>query len=130
MTGTDIICVGCPKGCRIKITSQDNNIESITGYDCPQGKKYAIEEFKNPTRILPTTVKVKGGELPLVSVKTEFPISRDLLLPAMKEIAAIEVKAPVEIGDVIIKDLLNTGINIIATNNVNKEKNRKRCNLA
>jgi CxxC motif-containing protein len=76
------------------------------------------EEFINPLRILPTTVKVIGGELPLVSVKTEKAIPKKLLLEAMAEIAEIEVNAPVEIGQVIKDDLLGTGVSLVATRNI------------
>jgi len=101
MEGKEIICVSCPKGCRITIQNRDGEIISITGNDCPRGIKYAEEEFINPLRILPTTVKVIGGELPLVSVKTEKAIPKRLLLKAMAEIAEIEMKAPIKIGQVI-----------------------------
>jgi len=108
MEGKEIICVSCPKGCRITIQNRDVTIQnrdgeiiSITGNDCPRGIKYAEEEFINPLRILPTTVKVIGGELPLVSVKTEKAIPKRLLLKAMAEIAEIEMKAPIKIGQVI-----------------------------
>ncbi len=118
---TNIICVACPRGCRITIESRGDKIKSITGYGCKKGKEYAREEFKNPTRILPTTVRVKNGELPLVSVKTESPIPKKDLLPAMKETVNINVKAPVNIGDIIVENIAGTGVNLIATNNVGEK---------
>ena len=114
----EIICVGCPKGCRITIKTNGDKIKSITGYSCKEGKRYAREEFKNPTRILPTTVRVSGGKFPLVSVKTEKPIPKDKLLPAMNVIAEVVVEAPINIGDVIIEDILNTGVDLIATRRI------------
>lgn len=116
----EIICVSCPKGCRIKVESKNDEIIDIFGFGCKEGKRYAREEFKNPTRILPTTVKVKGGEFPLVSVKTKKGIPKDKLLKAMDVIAEIEVKAPVKIGDIILNDILNTGVELVATRNVEK----------
>jgi len=120
MEGKEIICVSCPKGCRITVQNRGEEIISITGNDCPRGIKYAEEEFINPLRILPTTVKVIGGELPLVSVKTQKAIPKRLLLKAMEEIAEIEVKAPVKIGQVIKDNLLGTGVSLVATRNVKK----------
>jgi len=96
----NIICIGCPKGCRIKI-DYNQEISNITGYECQKGKEYAQKEFENPTRILPTTVRVTKGELPLVSVKTEKGIPKNLLLSTMREIAKIEVEAPIRIGQII-----------------------------
>lgn len=116
----EIICVSCPKGCRIKVESKDDEIIDISGFGCKEGKRYAREEFKNPTRILPTTVKVKGGEFPLVSVKTKKGIPKVKLLKAMEVIAEIEVKAPVEIGDIILDDILDTGVELVATRNIKK----------
>jgi len=120
MKGIEIICISCPKGCRITVQNRGEEIISITGNDCPKGIKYAEGEFINPLRILPTTVKVIGGELPLVSVKTEKAIPKRLLLKAMSEIAEIEVKAPVKIGQVIKGDLIGTGVNLVATRNIKR----------
>jgi len=120
MEGKEMICVSCPKGCRITVQNRDGEIIAITGNDCPKGIKYAEEEFINPRRILPTTVKVVGGELPLVSVKTQKAIPKKILLKAMVEIAEIEVKAPVKIGQVIKDDLMGTGVSLVATRNVEK----------
>lgn len=120
MEDNKIICVSCPIGCRMTVQSKDGKITSVTGNTCPKGIKYAEEEFVNPLRILPTTVKVIGGELPLVSVKTEKAISKRLLLKAMVEIAEIEVNAPVKIGQVIKSDLLGTGVSLVATRNVER----------
>jgi len=117
----EIICVSCPKGCRIKVESVDGQIKDVSGYNCKEGKRYAKEEFRNPTRILPTTVRVNKGEFPLVSVKTRKAIPKDKLLPAMDVIAEIEIEAPVEIGEVVLEDILNTGVDLVATRNVKKK---------
>ncbi len=127
MEGKEIICVSCPKGCRIFVQNRGEEIISITGNDCHKGIKYAEEEFINPLRILPTTVKVIGGELPLVSVKTEKAISKRLLLKAMAEIAEIEVKAPVKIGQVIKDDLIGTGVSLVATRNIKRVDSNLLC---
>jgi len=102
------------------IRSKDGKVTSVIGNACPKGIKYAEEEFVNPLRILPTTVKVIDGELPLVSVKTEKAIPKKLLLEAMAEIAEMEVKAPVKIGQVIKEDLLGTGVSLAATRNIKR----------
>ena len=120
MEQNKIICISCPIGCRMTIQSKDGKITSIIGNACPKGIKYAEREFVNPLRILPTTVKVIGGELPLVSVKTEKAIPKRLLLKAMIEIAEIEVKAPIQIGQVIKVNLIGTGVSLVATRNIKK----------
>lgn len=121
MDRREIICVCCPKGCRITVQSENGNVISITGNDCPRGIEYAKEEFTNPKRILPTTIRVTGGIMPLASVKTEKAIPKLLLLKAMAEIAEIEVEAPVRIGQVIRDDVMGTGVKLVATCNVAKK---------
>lgn len=120
MSRTKIICISCPKGCRVSVFSKNGKITNISGFSCQKGKKYAYNEFLNPTRILPTTVVVKGGELPLVPVKTAEPIPKKLLFSAMKEIAGIEVEAPVYLGEVIKENIMGTGVDLIATRNIKK----------
>lgn len=118
MEKSEIICTNCPKGCRVKIEVEADEIINISGYECPAGKKYAIDEYKNPTRILPTTIRVKNGEFPLVPVKTAEPIPKSFVLKAMKVIAAKEVIAPVDLGDVIVENILETGVDVVATQNI------------
>ncbi len=118
MSRSNIICINCPKGCRMTVETEDDEIKNVSGFSCPIGEKYAREEYENPSRILPTTVRVKNGLLPLVSVKTEKPISKRLLLDAMEEIAQIEIEAPVQIGQIIKRNVLNTGVNLVATRTV------------
>lgn len=100
------------------VEAEDGRITNISDFSCPIGEKYAREEFKNPTRILPTTVRVKNGVLPLVSVKTSKPIPKNILLEAMNKIAQIEVEAPVIIGQIIQEDFLATEVNLVATRSV------------
>jgi len=115
-------CIICPTGCKITVTFDENhNIISIKGNRCPHGKEYVQQEITNPTRILATTVRIKNGILPLVPVKTEKPIPKRLLIDAMNVLAKVEVNAPVKIGDVIVENILNTGVNVIATRSIPKK---------
>ncbi|QTL97671.1 DUF1667 domain-containing protein [Iocasia frigidifontis] len=122
MSRTNIVCINCPKGCRMTVETENNHIKNISGYSCPIGEKYARDEFENPVRILPTTVRVINGVLPLVSVKTEKPIAKELLLDAMREIAKIEVEAPVYLGQVVKENLLDTGVDLIATRTISSQR--------
>ena len=108
-------CILCPVGCEITAQTQNGGIKSISGNSCKRGEKYAQTEIKDPRRTLTTTVRVSGGSLPLVSVKSADALPKDRLLDSMKVIAQTTVKAPVRIGDVIVQDILGTGIDMIAT---------------
>jgi len=118
LSRTMLICVVCPRGCRINIDEDEGKIKEISGYSCEKGKKYAKREYYNPIRILPTTVIIKNGELPLLPVKTEKAIPKKYLLPAMNVIANTIVEAPIKIGETIIKNILDTGVDIVATRNI------------
>jgi len=123
MTETiEITCIACPMGCDIDLEVEDGEIRSINGASCPAGEEYAKEEYRNPTRILPTTARVTGGILPLVPVKSAEPLPKGKLEAAMEEIAAVELEAPVELGDVVIENVCGTGVNIVATRDLPAEE--------
>lgn len=117
----DLTCIACPRGCQITVTLDDNgNITDVTGYTCKRGDDYARAEVSHPVRSLTTTAKVTGGTSYVVSVKTSQAIPKELQFEAMKEINKASIKAPVKIGDVVIKNLLGTGADVVATNVVEK----------
>ncbi|KXS45992.1 MULTISPECIES: DUF1667 domain-containing protein [unclassified Candidatus Frackibacter] len=113
-----LTCINCPLGCKVDLIIEEGEIVEMSGNKCPRGKEYIINEFKYPTRILPTTVRVKGGKLPLVPVKTAQPIPKERLEDAMKILAQVEVEAPVKLGDIVVEDILNTGVNVVTTRNL------------
>jgi len=119
---TRMICIVCPLGCELEaeVDSERGEIIDIKGFRCSKGREYAIREVTDPRRILMTIVKVKGGNLPVVSVKTAEPVPKDMLLDAVKVISRIVVDAPVKAGDIIFDNLLGTGVSVLATNNVHK----------
>ena len=110
------ICIMCPKGCHL--TVDESNDYKVTGHSCNKGVKYGKAEATNPVRVVTSTVNVNGGNSPLFSVKTADGIPKKAVLDAMKEINNVELKAPVKIGDIAIKNLLNTGIDVVATSNI------------
>ena len=116
-----VICTSCPLGCRIKV-SVENGMISISGNRCRKGYDYALEELKDPKRILTTSVKVTNGEIPLVSVKTSSMIPKRLIPQIMSKIREIEVEAPIELGDIILKNIMNTGADLVATRTVRRIK--------
>ncbi|SIR01413.1 DUF1667 domain-containing protein [Halanaerobium kushneri] len=110
-----LTCVACPKGCEVTVEYEGDEIIDIKGNACPQGQSYAEEEIVAPTRILPTTIRVKNGALALCPVKTTKQIPLEKMFKAMEIIGKKEVEAPIKMGDVLIEDILGTGANIVAT---------------
>ena len=114
----DVTCIICPLGCMISITYTDEEIHEIEGYQCKEGKAYAVEELLDPVRTLTSTINVINGTIPLVSVKTSGPIPKEQLFEVMDAISVIELRAPIFIGDVLIEDVLGLNVDIVATKNV------------
>ena len=118
MNTVNLICIGCPLGCPLTVEMEGNEVKSVAGNTCPRGEAYAKKELTNPTRIVTSTVRVAGGKLAMVSVKTESDIPKGKIFDCVKALKDVEVKAPVKIGDVIVENVAGTGVNIIATKNV------------
>ena len=112
-----LTCIVCPIGCSLEAELEDGRVRRVTGQSCKRGVDYAVSECTNPTRTLTTTAKVESGRYPLVPVRSEKPLPRALLRECMKIINGLQLAAPVVIGDVVVENILDTGINIIATGN-------------
>lgn len=111
----ELICISCPRGCHLQV---DADNKKVTGNSCKRGEVYGLNEVTNPVRIVTSTVRVDGGELPVIPVKTNGAIPKPLNFECMKLINKVEVKAPIKMGYVIIKDVLGTGIDVIASRNI------------
>lgn len=117
----ELICIGCPLGCRLTVTKNDDESWLVKGNQCNNGKDYGIKEMTNPTRVLTTTVKITGSYIKRLPVRTDKAIARKLIYDAMKLINRVEVKAPVRMGDIIIENILDTEVNVIASRTLKRE---------
>jgi len=116
----EIICIVCPIGCKILVKIKENKIEKIDGYKCKRGIEYAKSEALDPKRMLTTSILVKNGIWPLVSVKSSKPIPKNKVFKVLDEIKKLEVTAPIKIGQILIKNVADTGINIVTTKEIKK----------
>lgn len=119
-TVKEMTCIVCPMGCPLRVTMDGEEIVRVEGNTCPRGKNYAITEVTAPRRVLTSTVRVEGGHLPLCPVRTQGDIPKGLLFDAMGEVNALNIQAPVAIGDVLIPDICGTGVSLIACRNIRK----------
>lgn len=115
-----LTCIGCPMGCQLTVTIEGGEVKEVKGNTCKRGETYAIDEVTNPTRIVTSTVKVKGGDEAMVSVKTKAVIPKDKIFDCAAALRGIEIAAPVSIGDVVVSDVCGTGVDVIATKNIAK----------
>lgn len=114
----EIICMVCPRGCAITVEGCDGKVTSIEGNGCKRGLSFAETEFTAPVRLLTSTVRVAGKENELLPVRTRTPILRDKLFDVMDAIKASAVTLPVRQHDVIIADVCGTGVDVIASRDV------------
>ena len=112
----ELICITCPRGCRLSVDDDLN----VTGNFCPRGAAYAKAELTHPVRMVTSSVNVISETEYRLPVKTKEPIPKELIFKVMEEISNTIVHAPIYIGDVVIKDVLGTGVDIIATKNIER----------
>ncbi len=116
----ELICINCPMGCHLKVDDTDKSNIIVTGNTCPRGKTYGINEVLHPLRMVTSSVRVKNGKTSVVSIKTKEAIPKELIFEALNVLKDIEIEAPVSIGDIIVKNILNTNVDIVATSNVER----------
>lgn len=114
----NLTCINCPVGCSLKVEMDGSHVTCVSGNTCRRGEVYARKEVTNPTRIVTTTVKVVNGTSGMVSVKTKEDIPKEKIFACIEALKGIEITAPVHIGDVILKNVAETGVDIVATRNV------------
>ena len=105
-------------GCQVTAILENGVVTEVNGNACATGDNYARKEVINPTRIVTSTVVIRGGDKTRLSVKTKSDIPKNKIGECMKEINAVRINAPVQIGDIIIADVAGTGVPVIATRNV------------
>ena len=120
----EFVCITCPMGCHLKVNDDDKSNIIVNGNTCPRGRIYGINEVTNPKRMITSSVKVNNGIDLVVSVKTKEAIDKSLIFDVLNELKDVSVDAPIKIGDVIIKNVLNTGVDIVATRNVGVKNER------
>lgn len=109
-----LICVTCPKGCKAKVSSEEGVIK-VKGKICKKGKGHLEQEYLEPMRILTSTVVMKNSRLGRLPVRTVKPIPKRDLFKAMDHISRVTVKPPIRMREVIISNLVDSGIDLIAT---------------
>ena len=115
-----ITCIVCPIGCKILVRTDGKKFELLNGPKCKQGVEYSRNEALDPRRMLTSSVLVIDGEWPLVSVKSSSAIPKEKIFSVLKEIKKKKVNAPVKSGQVIIKNVAETKVDIVATKSINK----------
>ena len=112
----EFICIECPKGCRLKVDDDMN----VTGNTCIRGKTYAINELTCPKRVITSTVVIKSKLVSRMPVMTENEVPKEKMFDIVRALDNVRLQAPVKCRDVVIENVCDTGVNIIATRTIEK----------
>jgi CxxC motif-containing protein len=110
----ELICIICPRGCHLQVDDELN----VTGNNCPRGAIYAKTELTHPTRTLTSTVSIKSEIEVALPVKSDKPLPKEKIFEAMEVINKTCVKAPIKIGDIVVKNIFGLDVNIVATKDI------------
>ncbi|MEW6650417.1 MAG: DUF1667 domain-containing protein [Chloroflexota bacterium] len=116
----EIICVACPKGCRLEVLRENDEL-LVNNAGCKRGKEYALAETTDPRRMVASTVRVENAPHPLVPVYTAEPFPKGKLQDLLKELRKVQLDAPIRLGQVVLADALSTGIDVIASRDLQKK---------
>ncbi|MFA5119020.1 MAG: DUF1667 domain-containing protein [Candidatus Omnitrophota bacterium] len=114
----NLTCIECPKGCSLLVEIEGEKVKRVNGNKCPKGEKYACLEIEHPMRVLTSTVTASGLSIKMVPIKTDRPIPKSKIKEAAGELKKIKVAKPLKTGEVICKNFLGLGANIVACREV------------
>ena len=112
-----LTCINCPMGCPLTVTMDNGQVISVTGNTCTRGDTYGRKEVTNPTRVFTSTVPVTGSDVARISVKTREDIPKEKIFACVEALKHVTAQAPIHISDVIVPDIADTGVDLIATRN-------------
>jgi CxxC motif-containing protein len=115
------VCVVCPIGCEIDVVHDGKKIISMEGNKCEKSEEFVSQELIEPMRILTTTVRIQGARWAVIPVRSNKAVPKRLFPRIMKHLRRIKLQAPINMLDVVVKDVLDTGANIIATRTMPRE---------
>lgn len=115
LTTYTYLCIGCPLGCRLEVDEDHGDIVEVRGFSCRLGKEFAVQEHIDPRRLVTTTVGIDGARWPRLPVKATDQVPKALVRDVCRVLADVRVQAPVQLGDLIARDVLGTGADVVAT---------------
>ena len=118
---TNLVCITCPRGCSLTATTDDNGEISVTGNFCKRGEMFAKAELTRPMRTICSTVRTTIKEAPVLPCRVSSDIPKDKIFDVMAEINKVVVDKKMVRGDVIIPNVLDLGVDVIATSDLLSE---------
>lgn len=115
----NLICINCPKGCHLTVEKINDEV-IVKGNECKRGEIYGINELINPLRTLTTTLQIDSKDYSRLPVISSAPLPKDKLMDVMKQLKNVKVSAPIHINDVVVKNILDLNVDIIASKSIER----------
>ena len=112
---SEIICIICPNSCHLTVYKDNNGIIQVLNALCKRGLEYGEQEYLLPKRMLITTMKIINGTLPIIPVRSDVELPKDKIMEAIEIVNNSSINAPVKVGDLLIENILNLGVNVISS---------------
>lgn len=109
-----MICITCPKGCTLEVTKDGETITKVVA-GCKRGNEYVEREMRDPRRMVASTIRIQNSLHPLMPVYTSAPFPKPRIPELLLELRQMELKAPIRVGQVVARNILGTGIDILAS---------------
>ena len=122
MEKRELTCIVCPIGCQMEVEIQEDNRILVFNNTCPRGEAYAKKEVTHPTRVVTTSVPIKGKNKGQVPCKTKKEVPKEKIFDVVKQLKRVSVELPVFMGDIIVENIAETGVDVVATCTVKEEK--------
>lgn len=113
----ELTCIACPMGCRLNVWYDEAGEVRVENYGCKRGITYGKQEFTCPMRTVTSSVRVARGARPLCAVKTKDVVPKAKIGEVLEAIRTARPEAPLKIGQVVVRDIAGTGVDLVATAN-------------
>ena len=117
----ECICIVCPNSCRLVISEAGGKL-TVSGNECKRGEEHGIQEYRQPLRMLTTTVMISDGLLPRLPVISTAEIPRTKINECLALLYKTKTTAPLRRGDIIIKNICDTGLDVVASRSMNRKE--------
>lgn len=118
MNPKELVCTVCPNSCNVTVERNGKGeAVKVTGNRCPRGEAFAKQEVTCPMRVITSTVLLRGedGREALLPVRSSEAFALSEHARTMELLRHMTVRAPVKMGDIVVRNVLDTGVDIIAS---------------